>query len=148
MYSQDSDWNSLLADMSEQAIGREVTLQELEKGFRGSGIDGISIKQLLPKVSMQAFRVKVDTAQWDNWKNVFNEENCKYYVNEEKNILIDLRANLEKDDDFNTNQCGIAILLENNNDYKFYYNAMDKDTQKEFDTYPIINLMNTKKEEL
>lgn len=35
-----------------------------------------------------------------------------------------------------------------NNDYKFYYNAMDKDTQKEFDTYPIINLMNTKKEEL
>lgn len=56
LYSQDSDWNSLLADMSEQAIGREVTLQELEKGFRGSGIDGISIKQLLPKVSMQAFR--------------------------------------------------------------------------------------------
>ena len=67
--------------MSEQAIGREVTLQELEKGFRGSGIDGISIKQLLPKVSMQAFRVKVDTAQWDNWKNVFKEENCKYYIN-------------------------------------------------------------------
>ena len=92
MYSQDSDWNSLLADMSEQAIGREVTLQELEKGFRGSGIDGISIKQLLPKVSMQAFRVKVDTAQWDNWKNVFNEENCKYYVNEEKNILIVIEA--------------------------------------------------------
>lgn len=78
--------------MSEQAIGREVTLQELEKGFRGSGIDGISIKQLLPKVSMQAFRVKVDTAQWDNWKNVFNEENCKYYVNEEKNILIVIEA--------------------------------------------------------
>lgn len=92
LYSQDSDWNSLLADMSEQAIGREVTLQELEKGFHGSGIDGISIKQLLPKVSMQAFRVKVDTAQWDNWKNVFKEENCKYYVNEEKNILIVIEA--------------------------------------------------------
>lgn len=92
LYSQDSDWNSILADMSEKAIGREVTLQELEKGFRGSGIDGISIKQLLPKVSMQAFRVKVDIAQWDNWKNVFKEENCKYYVNEEKNILIVIEA--------------------------------------------------------
>lgn len=92
LYSQDSDWNSLLADMSEQAIGREMTLQELENGFRGSGIDGISIKQLLPKVSMQAFKVKVDKPKWDNWKNVFKEENCKYYFNEEKNILIVIEA--------------------------------------------------------
>ena len=67
---------------------------------------------------------------------------------EEKNILIDLRTNLEKDNGFNKNQCGIAILLENKNDYKFYYNAMSEDTQKEFDTYPIVNLINIKKEEL
>ncbi len=59
----------------------------------------------------------------------------------EKNTLIDLRNNLEKDDCFNRNQCGIAILLENKNDYEFYYNAMDKKTQKEFDTYPISNLL-------
>lgn len=92
LYSQDSDWNTLLSDMSERAIGREVTLQELEKGFQGSGIDGISIKQLLPKVSMQAFRVKEGTPKWDNWKNIFIEENCKYYFNEEKNILILIEA--------------------------------------------------------
>ena len=35
-----------------------------------------------------------------------------------------------------------SILLENKNDYEFYYNAMDKETQKEFDTYPIFNLLN------
>ena len=92
LYSQDSDWNSLLADMSEKAIGREVTLQELEKGFQGNGIDGISIKQLLPKVSMQAFKVKKDNPKWDNWKNIFKEEKCKYYFNEEKNILIIIEA--------------------------------------------------------
>lgn len=92
LYSQDSDWNSLLADMSERAIGKEVTLQELEKGFRGSGIDGISIKQLLPKVSMQAFKVKGDEPKWDNWKTVFKEEKCKYYFNEEKNVLIIIEA--------------------------------------------------------
>lgn len=92
LYSQDSDWNSLLADKSEKAIGREVTLQELEKGFRGSGIDGISIKQLLPKISMQTFKVKIDKPEWDNWKKVFKEEKCKYYFNEEKNILIVIEA--------------------------------------------------------
>ena len=98
---------------------------------------------------------KINTLLIQNKTSITNQLN-KFQIirrkrdltQEEKNILIDLRANLEKDDNFNTNQCGIAILLENNNDYKFYYNAMDKDTQKEFDTYPIINLMNTKKEEL
>ncbi len=63
---------------------------------------------------------------------------------DERNILLDLRNNLEKNDYFNNNQCGIAILLENKNDYEFYHNAMDKETQKEFDTYPITNLINKK----
>ena len=92
LYSQDSDWNNLLADISENAIGKEITLQELEKGFRGNGIDGISIKQLLPKVSMQAFKVEENTPDWDNWKKVFKEDKCKYYINDEKNVLIIIEA--------------------------------------------------------
>lgn len=92
LYSQDSDWNVLLADKSEKAVGREVSLQELEKGFRGSGIDGISIKQLIPKVSMQAFSVKSVDPCWDNWKKAFNEDRCKYYFNDDKNILIIIEA--------------------------------------------------------
>lgn len=64
------------------------------------------------------------------------------FKQDERNILIDLRNNLKKDASFNKNQCGMAILLENKNDYEFYYNAMDKETQKEFDTYPIFNLLN------
>lgn len=63
---------------------------------------------------------------------------------DERNILLDLRNTLEKNDYFNNNQCGIAILLENKNDYEFYHNAMDKESQKEFDTYPIANLINKK----
>ena len=63
---------------------------------------------------------------------------------DERNVLLDLRNNLEKNACFNNNQCGIAILLENKNDYEFYHNAMDKETQKEFDTYPISNLINKK----
>lgn len=63
---------------------------------------------------------------------------------DERNILLDLRNNLEKNDFFNNNQCGIAILLENKNDYEFYHNTMDKEAQTEFDTYPIANLINKK----
>lgn len=96
LYAQDSDWNVLLADKSEKAISREMTLQELEKGFRGSGVDGINIKQLMPKVSMQAFHVKNVNPYWDNWKKVFNEEKCKYYFNEEKSILILIEASETK----------------------------------------------------
>lgn len=63
---------------------------------------------------------------------------------DERNVLLDLRNNLKKNAYFNNNQCGIAILLENKNDYEFYHNAMDKEAQKEFDTYPISNLINKK----
>ncbi|WP_050008425.1 DEAD/DEAH box helicase [Butyrivibrio sp. WCE2006] len=94
LYSQDSDWNSLLADMSEKAIGREVSLQELEKGFLVNGIEGItiSIRQLMPKVSMQSFKTDKNKPQWDNWKKVFREERCKSYFNDEKSILIIIEA--------------------------------------------------------
>lgn len=56
---------------------------------------------------------------------------------EEKEILIKLRNNIEKDDSFNRNQCAIAILLENVTDYEYYYKQMDKEEQENFDTFPI-----------
>ena len=58
---------------------------------------------------------------------------------DERNKLIDLRNNLEKDDFFN--QCGIAILLENKTDYDYYYNMLDEKNKKFFDTFPIKTLL-------
>lgn len=92
LYSQDSDWNVVLSDLSQKAIGKELSLQELEKGFRGNGVDGISIKQINPKVSMQAFRLENIDVNWNGWKRVFTEEKCKYYINEEQNVLIIIEA--------------------------------------------------------
>ena len=92
LYSQDSDWNYVLANESKKAIGREMSLQELAQGFRGNGIDGISVKQLTPKVSMQAFSVKDSKPKWENWKKVFNEEKCRFYFNDERNVLIIIEA--------------------------------------------------------
>lgn len=92
LYSQDSDWNYILANKSEKAIGREISLQELAQGFRGNGVEGISIKQLTPKVSMQAFSVKESKPKWENWKKIFDEERCRFYFNDEKNVLIIIEA--------------------------------------------------------
>ena len=92
LYSQDSDWNVLLADMSSKAVGRELSLQELEKGFKGNGIDGINIKQIQPKVSMQAFRIESTDINWEGWKNILDEDKCKYYLNEEKGIIVLIEA--------------------------------------------------------
>ena len=58
---------------------------------------------------------------------------------DERNKLIDLRNNLEKADFFN--QCGIAILLENKTDYDYYYNMLDEENKKLFDTFPIKTLL-------
>lgn len=61
LYSQDSDWNSLLSELSEGVIGKEITLQKLANGFKGSGIESINIKQLRPALSMVAYLGKLDT---------------------------------------------------------------------------------------
>ena len=59
----------------------------------------------------------------------------------EKNILLRLRSDMLKDENFNRNQCGIAILLENTNDFQFYYNKLDADEKSYFDTFPIKTLL-------
>lgn len=60
---------------------------------------------------------------------------------QEKNSLIEIRQNLLQNEMINFNQCGIAILLENEFDFKYFYNKMSKEEQKEFDSFPISNLI-------
>lgn len=59
----------------------------------------------------------------------------------EKKDLMEIRQNLSQDELFYQNQCGIAILLENEFDYEYFYNQMDKEEQKEFDKFPISNFI-------
>jgi superfamily II DNA or RNA helicase len=88
LYSQDSDWNSLLSELSEGVIGKEITLQKLANGFKGSGIESINIKQLRPALSMMAVKTETEEWHWENWTQLFDEGLCKYYINEEENIFI------------------------------------------------------------
>lgn len=96
LYSQDSDWNSLLSEMSSNAIGKEISLQKLSNGFIGTGIDTININQLRPKLSMVAFKTEKNEWNWENWTKAFEEYKSKYYVNEEEHILIIVEAQESK----------------------------------------------------
>lgn len=88
LYAQDADWNILLHSMSDKAIDREIHLQELAQGFSGTGIDEINIKQIVPKVSMVPFETTNKKWNWEQWTKVFDENKCKYYINEEEKVLI------------------------------------------------------------
>ena len=88
LYSQDSDWNNLLSELSEEVIGKEISLQKLANGFKGSGIESINIKQLRPALSMVAYKTDAEEWHWENWIQLFDEDLCKYYINEEENIFI------------------------------------------------------------
>lgn len=88
LYSQDSDWNNLLSELSEEVIGKEISLQKLANGFKGSGIEAINIKQLRPALSMVAYKTDAEEWHWENWTQLFDEDLCKYYINEEENIFI------------------------------------------------------------
>ncbi|UJA31383.1 DEAD/DEAH box helicase [Clostridium sporogenes] len=88
LYSQDSDWNVLLKSMSSSAINKEISLQELTDGFSKLGLKNLDIKQLVPKVSMMAFKTDAQRWSWQNWTKVFNEDICRCCVHEERKVLI------------------------------------------------------------
>lgn len=76
--------------------------------------------------------------QLNNFQIIKRKRN---FENVERDKLIDLRTNLNKDDSFYRNQCGIAILLENKNDYEYYYNLMDNSEKQDFNKFPIVILL-------
>lgn len=88
LYNKDSDWNQLLSIKSEGLINREVALQDLEERFKGNGIDKIGIKQIIPKVSMYAYKVKSKSWAWKKWTTVLDENICRYYINDEEKVLV------------------------------------------------------------
>ena len=55
--------------------------------------------------------------------------------------IYNIKETLEKDDNYNMFQCGIAILLNNKSDYEYFYNKMNKNEKKDFSKFPIVNLL-------
>ncbi len=131
LYSQDSDWNELLHIMSDKAIGRELSLQELSQGFKGTGVDGIRINQIIPKVSMIPFKTSSKKWNWGNWTQVFDEDKCRYYVNEEKKLLVIIEMTDSKVDwthykDVNNINWNLHLLYWNEQKKMFFINSTEK----------------------
>lgn len=88
LYREDADWNKLLKTISADAIGKEISLQDLSRGFSGFSMKDIGIEQLRPKMSMVAFTTLLTSWNVEGWKNVFDENKCIFKVNEEEKIAI------------------------------------------------------------
>ena len=62
LYAEDADWNLIIRDLSERAVGDEQELSEFEEAF-GPLPDEVSLRNLLPKMSTVVYRT--DVLEWD-----------------------------------------------------------------------------------
>lgn len=62
LYAEDADWNRLIRDLSEGAVGEVTDVSDFEAAF-GSLPDEIAVRSLLPKMSTVAYRTR--TQDWD-----------------------------------------------------------------------------------
>ena len=88
LYSQDSDWNSMLNILSDKEINREISLQNLAKGFDDNTIKGINIQQLRPKISMVAYHTNQTKWNLGELQSLFELDKCYITVNSEKNVIV------------------------------------------------------------
>lgn len=70
LYVEDTDWNSIIHELSAQAIAEEQELSEFEQAF-ATLPEGVSLKNLAPKMSTVAY--KTQTTQW------YPEKIAEYY---------------------------------------------------------------------
>jgi len=95
LYSQDPDWNLLLPDLSEHAIGQELEAQKFLGGFVGK-IDAIPLNEIRPAASMVVYQTQC--ADWapDQYKKAFRglaeEERVYPILNRAERTLVVVAA--------------------------------------------------------
>lgn len=129
-------FNNVIQNLKEQSEHINRFMLELLKAY-DQNIKRIDILDLAERINNLLIQ---NESSVTNDLNKFQIIKRKRTLNQdERSKLIDLRNNLEKADFFN--QCGIAILLENKTDYDYYYNMLDEENKKFFDTFPIKTLL-------
>lgn len=107
LYTQDSDWNNILKNVSDEKIGREMEFQKLAQGFTGT--EEIPLNQIRPKISMFMYSTSETRWKWKNWAQIFNDEYSRCIVNKQEKILL------------------ITELRTSNVDWTINRNVMDKE---------------------
>ena len=93
LYAQDSDWNVLLHVLASREIDRELAGQEFAHGFDVSSLNGMSIQQMRPKVSMVAY--STDERKWNPSAiyDAFDPDKCFFTINNENNVIVIVEKN-------------------------------------------------------
>lgn len=135
LYSQDSDWNKILKDVSEEKIGRELELQKLAKGFTGTEI--IPLNQIKPKISMFMYTTTETCWHWKEWSEIFDVDHCRHFVNQQEKILIVTELQTSKVDwtsnrDITDKDWNLHILYWNAEKNVFFINTTDKSIADRF----------------
>jgi len=95
LYTQDTDWNELLPDLSESAIRDELNAQEFVAGFQGN-LGGVPIKELSPSASTVVYRT--NCANWaprsfrSGIRGIGRYEQVEWSLNEKDNTLVFITA--------------------------------------------------------
>lgn len=73
LYAEDSDWNSVIRDLSEHAVGDVAEVSEFEAAF-GEQPDDVAMRSLLPKMSAVVYRTAAASWNPHGVLDVFPEE--------------------------------------------------------------------------
>ncbi len=98
LYSQDPDWNLLLPQLSEGAIGQELEAQRFIGGFVGQ-LDEIPLTEIQPAASMVVYRTQCSRWKPDAYRTAFKGRNGAEQVypilNEAERMLVVIAARRE-----------------------------------------------------
>jgi superfamily II DNA or RNA helicase len=73
LFAEDADWNEIISDLTEGAVGEQEQIGEFEAGF-GSEPDEVSIRSLAPKMSMVAYRTRRQDWRPEGVLDIYPEE--------------------------------------------------------------------------
>ncbi|MBC2067886.1 DEAD/DEAH box helicase family protein [Listeria booriae] len=88
LYRQDSDWNRLLNIHSNQAVDKEVGLEEFVNRFEKGHVEDIDLSQLKMKISTRMFTNESKAIFEDGWKQVLDPETTTRFINNEDSVYI------------------------------------------------------------
>ncbi len=95
LYTNDTDWNSLLPEYSDEIIQEQICLKEFVDGFANFP-DDIPLKRIRPAMSTVVYKTKCDKWKPEDFKSgipgISTFERIHYDINHQKNTLVVVTA--------------------------------------------------------
>jgi hypothetical protein len=73
LYSEDADWNLVIQDLSEAAVGFQQEVSDFEAAFSNLPED-VTLRNLVPKMSTVVYRTRCDDWEPESIVNVYSED--------------------------------------------------------------------------